>query len=197
MLVSAHVDRNLLQDAGALLSDLPLQLRISWEQRVAQQHHKESHELSEGFVWDYRDVLNKACGWGGLQPDSKAMSWTAYMTQNTRTAVLLPFVSPKNQKWGFKLSYLSDRDIFPVSHPSDRNTELFRRWCSSGPRMESRCVCPEDCSMSLGCGPNTQQSSTVRAGSIFNFVQRIDADVTKNKTTVFTEKVFIFLTLQW
>lgn len=59
MLASAQVDRNLLRDAGALLSDLPLQLRISWEQRVAQQHHKESHELCEGFVWDYRVVLTR------------------------------------------------------------------------------------------------------------------------------------------
>lgn len=33
--------------------------------------------------------VNKACGWGGLQPDSLAMSQIAYMTQNTRTAASL------------------------------------------------------------------------------------------------------------
>lgn len=38
---SAQVDSNLLQEAGDLLSDLLLQLRISREQRVAQQHKKE------------------------------------------------------------------------------------------------------------------------------------------------------------
>lgn len=141
--------------------------------------------------------VNKACVWGGLQPDSKAMSQTATMTQNTRTAVLLPFVSPKYHKWGFKLSRLSDHDIFPVSHPSDRNTELSRQWFLVGVHLGPEWSQGASVlGMSLGCGPNMQQSSTLRARSIFNFcniVQRIDADATKKQNHCFHWKSIYFL----
>lgn len=135
MLVSAQVDRNLLQDAGALPSDLPLQLRISRTKGGSAAPQRKPRAVWRICV-RLQGCVNKACGWGGLQPDSKAMSQTAYMTQNTRTAVLLPSVSPKYHKCESKLSHLSDCDIFPVSHPSDRNTELFRQWFQVGVHLD-------------------------------------------------------------
>lgn len=102
--------------AGALPSDLPLQLRISWEQRVAQQHHKESHELSEGFVWDYRVVLTRPVAEVvySLIPKQrpKLPKWPRILVRLYHC-----HLSPKYHKWGFKLSHLSDRDIFPVPPP--------------------------------------------------------------------------------
>lgn len=62
---SAQGCGNLPQEAGDLLSDLLVQLRISWEQGVAQQHQKESHisclkdrrEISGVLTWCVSEVI--------------------------------------------------------------------------------------------------------------------------------------------
>lgn len=91
-------------------------------------------------------------------------------------------------------------DIFPVSRPSDRNTERFRQWFhvgahlgpewSQGASVLKAAVCRWDVGQTF-----MQQSFTVRARSIFNFcniVQRIDADTTKKTKILFSLKKYLF-----
>lgn len=121
-----------LQEAGDLLSDLLLQLRISWEQSVAQQHQKKSHmSCLKDLCARLQGCVNKMCVRGGLQ----RWFFPNCMAQNIQAALagiwFASFISVSSilQQW-FQVSHLSNGDIFPVSCTNDGNMDALRCWWS-------------------------------------------------------------------